>query len=933
MIRYFLLVLFFQNAFAAFEVDIVDSQKYAQEVLSIKNQIIAEIKCVGSAETICDKVEQLRGRPFSLSLARQIVNWFQETGGDARIEVLATPKGNGIILTVAITERPKINKVIIEGAKNFSESNLLALLEIKDGSEIDAVAVEGSAQKLIVHYSSQGYTQVKIKPEMDSDKNLHFIIEEGPPSYVSSVEISPIEVVEDNSLRRRLEVDLEENFGIKIGERLVQDKVNDGLLSVRNWLRSHDFLTAKDPTVSFINEGQGKVRVRLGINFGSRIKFGFRKNQRFSHRELLEMISEVKEVNVGVDYIDSVKRRILESYKDVGLINAKINTIVREDQGRGIRYVSLIIDEGARVKLSAVKVEGIYSLAEDEIQKLFFAFSPRLLQRGFYQENGVQRAGELLAEHLRSKGFLSAKMEFSRVDFNEDRSSAKVFLLFNEGVQAYLKSVNLEGFSNISQSEASEKLGLKLDEPFNVFAFEKGLLALKEKYQDLGHLTMSIENEGLEDFVKFSRDQTEVYINVKVIEGPPVKLGSIIVRGNAKTHTKVITRELPVIAGDILTRPILKESEDNIRKLNLFASVIVRPIEHPGAEDERDLLILVEEAIPGAIEFTPGFRNDLGLRAALGVSYQNLGGWHRGASAKAIVNRRLEAYRFPEYNISFGFREPYFANWPVTFTANLNFLRRQFNHFGANISRITSGFRRDLTKDLAAVIEHSYERSSIFNVSDPYDQSDEGTKFIGAMIPGLIWDSRNDKFNPASGLYSSVHFELANRSFGSQKNIGYYKITNNNSTYLPIFEDLTAAFAVNFGFERSNISGQEIPILKLFRLGGMGSVRGYGEDSIEVETKKNISGTLALINYRSELRFPFYGPFGGALFFDAGNLYVDNFIPFLVRTSAGAGLRYNTPVGPVVLDVAKKLQSDDFIGDTKVSGDDRYRVHFAIGAF
>jgi translocation and assembly module TamA len=235
---------------------------------------------------------------------------------------------------------------------------------------------------------------------------------------------------------------------------------------------------------------------------------------------------------------------------------------------------------------------------------------------------------------------------------------------------------------------------------------------------------------------------------------------------------------------------------------------------------------------------------------------------------------------------------------------------------------------------VAGLFEYSYERSSIFNVQQPYDITDEGEKFIGSIIPGIIFDSRNDKFNAAEGFFSSSHFEWAAHSFGSKRDIGYYRFTSNNSGYLPLFENIGFAGAVNFGFERSNLAGKEIPILKLFRMGGVGSIRGYKEDGIEVETKRNISGSLTSLNYRGEVRFPFMGSFGGALFYDAGNLFVDRIAAFKVRSSAGINLRYATPVGPVALDFAKKLQSDSVIGDTAVTDDpDRFRVHFAIGVF
>jgi outer membrane protein assembly factor BamA len=325
------------------------------------------------------------------------------------------------------------------------------------------------------------------------------------------------------------------------------------------------------------------------------------------------------------------------------------------------------------------------------------------------------------------------------------------------------------------------------------------------------------------------------------------------------------------------------------------------------------------------------------VRTSLGISYQNLGGWHRGISARAILNRRLENYRFIEYNTSIGFREPYFVGWPVTLSTSVNFIRREYSSFDAKISKFIASFSRNFSSSFTGFIEYSFERLTIDNIRNVLysTESDAGTKDIGAITPGFIFDTRDNKFNPSSGIISSNRFELASSSLGSRDKrgeLGYYRLVTSNSFYRPLLGDVVFAGAVNLGFERSNVFGQPIPLTKLFRLGGLSSIRGYRDDIIEVETQSVINGTLALVNYRGELRIPLSGSVGTAFFVDAGNLNIDNFQPFtLLRASAGMGLRYTTPVGPVVLDVAWKLQRKPSNLTTRDT--DRYRIHFAIGTF
>jgi outer membrane protein insertion porin family len=727
---------------------------------------------------------------------------------------------------------------------------------------------------------------------------------------------------------------------------------------------------ARDPNLEYKVAESGTVGISLDINYGMRIRYGFRGNTQFSYRELIAMVGEVKEVSTGSDYLSAVRRRVLEAYKEIGLANAKITTLVREDPARGIRYVSLIVSEGKKIRIDGLNIEGVFSMSRDEARARFKKLGSRLVQRDYFDEAGINRAAELFAEQLRSEGYLSAKLEYVKLDFNQEHTKVKVSALFTEGVQTKVQSVEIVGAKSFPREEIMEIFGLKEGEPFNIFAFENGLQVLtKEKYQEIGNLNAQVVNEAADNIVRYSKDNTQVFIRVEIDEGPAFRVGEILVRGNKLTHARVVLREVPFITGDLLTAPHLLEAEDNLRKLNLFSDVKVRPIDHPGADDVKDILILVDESDPGTFDIVPGFRNDLGLRLGFDLGYQNLGGWNRSVNASAVVNKRMQNYydrpnrewEKLEYVFSLGFKEPYLAEWPVVFTSNISFLKRQYHSFDAMVRKFTTGLKREISRYLDGFIEYGYEQVNIENIADtsPY-RYDAKQRNIGTITPGFIVDSRKgidsrpNPFNPVKGLYSVNRFELASRFLGSMVDIGYYKASTNNSTYVRVYDDIVLALAMNVGWQRSNLIGKSIPYYKLFRLGGLSSIRGYNEDGIDVGDEFNISGTLGMVNYRGELRVPLSGAFGTAFFLDAGNLFVDKplvFAPDAQRSSVGTGLRYNTAVGPVLLDFAWRLQSDARVRDTcvtQVSGvpvatgsgreclkqpTDRYKIHFAIGIF
>ena len=85
----------------------------------------------------------------------------------------------------------------------------------------------------------------------------------------------------------------------------------------------------------------------------------------------------------------------------------------------------------------------------------------------------------------------------------------------------------------------------------------------------------------------------------------------------------------------------------------------------------------------------------------------------------------------------------------------------------------------------------------------------------------------------------------------------------------------------------------------------------------------------AFVLVRGELRFPLYGQLGAGLFADIGNLWADasNMNPLDLRPTAGAGLRLNTPVGPIAVDYGVVLKRRRYLDEPFGT------LQFSIGLF
>jgi outer membrane protein insertion porin family len=126
---------------------------------------------------------------------------------------------------------------------------------------------------------------------------------------------------------------------------------------------------------------------------------------------------------------------------------------------------------------------------------------------------------------------------------------------------------------------------------------------------------------------------------------------------------------------------------------------------------------------------------------------------------------------------------------------------------------------------------------------------------------------------------------------------------------------------------------RDLPVSERFFTGGESTIRGYALDSVGAPNTLTPSGFPiggdASVVLNAELRVPIRGAIGGVVFVDGGNVFARaaDLDLTALRGSAGFGIRYRSPIGPIRLDMGFKL-------DRRVIGsgpEPRFAFHFSIG--
>jgi outer membrane protein insertion porin family len=201
---------------------------------------------------------------------------------------------------------------------------------------------------------------------------------------------------------------------------------------------------------------------------------------------------------------------------------------------------------------------------------------------------------------------------------------------------------------------------------------------------------------------------------------------------------------------------------------------------------------------------------------------------------------------------------------------------------------------------------------------------DSGTLLISAIKLGLIYDSRDNPFEPRSGYLVGLTYKIAAGILLSESE--FHKVQMYLNRYIALSKDIVLAASLRGGYARSFDKTSSLPLVERFFLGGRTTVRGYDQDMLGPKgSDNNPTGGNVFAMENLELRFNVWKGLGLVTFLDGGNVWqkAGEFSFGSIKYTTGIGLRYNTPVGPIRVDFGYKLNRE--------RGENIGAVHFSVG--
>ncbi|MGZ8471905.1 MAG: outer membrane protein assembly factor BamA [Candidatus Deferrimicrobiaceae bacterium] len=838
------------------------------------------------------------------SLFQELSVYVREEGGRAQILFFLRPL-------------PVVVEIKVSGQKRVSASQILAASRIRRGTPVNGADLSRAQGDILSLLRGKGFLNASVSvlafcnAENGTGK-VRIEVREDRPAEVREVRVPGAAFFPKERL--------EELLGVSIGSPFDFRKWERGVNRVRGAYKREGFLTVHVSETGGSCENEEGLCPTVRVEEGPRYAITWEGANRFSAATLEKtsgIYAEEGEFSEG-GLVYDLKERLLSFYRERNYLKATVAVEAGENPGGG-RRLTIVVEEGKTGYLKEVRFAGNAHIPGKQLRKQMLS-----TERGFFHYltgsgkfGEAEWAGDLaaLVGLYQKEGYARARI--SAVDTDWDGSGGITATIhIEEGVQYRLREIGLKGNDHFLREELLPLIGNREGRNVDYAGLDRDEEMLATFYRNAGYLDVSVKTS-----FETEEGQDTAVIRFDIVEGPRYRLGKIVVQGNLLTDPVVVHREVTIPEGSPAGEKSLLTFQQAVFGTGLYKTVRLNQVKRP-AEGIVDLIVEVEEALFFEFEFGAGYGTDTGARGFVGAKNRNLDGKGRSFSARVSASQK-------EQNYLADLREPWvFGNrWKWEGGVTASYLDAVRESFSLRKTSVVTSINKTIFRRSTVSLQYELSRDDVFDVSPGavLSPEDQGNAMISAVRGLFVLDFRDDPFNPKRGSFNSGSVEFASSFLGSE--VDYYKMTGQSSWYFPVFRRNTFVVSGRAGIARPLGSTIEVPIQKRFFLGGRTTVRGFKEESLGPRGADGTpTGGDYMVNGNAELRIPLQYGFLVAVFLDAGSVWFprdpDN--RFDLRESAGLGVRYVTPIGPISLDYGWKLDRRE--------GESPSEWHFTIGA-
>jgi outer membrane protein insertion porin family len=605
--------------------------------------------------------------------------------------------------------------------------------------------------------------------------------------------------------------------------------------------------------------------------------------------------------------IEFAKEQLKKFYELKGFFDTVIDVETNNLNEKSLE-VKFLINRGENIIIKDVNIYGAKKLKYKDFEPYISNKEREFMGWMWGRNDGKINLFELEADSAKIKdiyykyGYLDANISSPYLRVYFDNYNAKLEYKVEEGEKYKIGNIAID-IPNMPEDFIDTNKTLRLftlqkKDTFNVIKLRQDVKYLENTIADMGYAYVKIYPD-----IKKDEQNHTVDVIYTIITGDKVYIRDVRITGNTITIDRVIRRDVFLAPRDLYNRTDLAESRNALRRTSYFEDVTIK--EERVSKDEIDLIVEVKERQTGAIGGGIGYGSSDGFLINAYVSETNLFG--SGVSTSINVERSKK-----ELSGSIAVTNPRIFDSAYSISGSV--YRRDFDYY--DYDELSTGFYiglgRKLGRYVSTSIKYTYEQSELSDLTESlkYDKSGLLEKSIKSSVtPSISFDNTDDYYLPRRGMAATTSLEIAGVG-GDQKFLkSITKFAKFYGLEDTIGYDLILRYKAQFGWIKEN---GYLPYNEKFYLGGVSSLRGFESNSIAPKNNNDslTGGKISFLN-SVELSFPLVDriKMRGALFFDYGMIGEKSFDE--KRASAGIGIEWMSPMGPIQFVFAKPLIKKD----------------------
>ena len=852
-------------------------------------------------ERLLPFVSLVPGRPLDREAVRRAVELMFATGrfADVVVELVREEGVPGVEVVFHPVPAPLLHAVRIEGDRVVSARRAARTARLRAGEALWPSRLERAARDIALALARQGRLEALVEPEaarVPGGADAVFRIRAGPRVLVSRAAVEGAEAVaalRPDALARP-----------RRGEVFRRERAESAREGMRRLLAGAGHWRAAVELRETYDPGRGLMDLVFQVVPGPRMSLEARGAD-LPGKLLSEVRDLVREGGATSDSLESGAERIENHLRAQGYREAVVRTTSEaRDSGEAVVYE---MQTGPRAVVAAVELRDA-----DPVLLAGLRTQPaRPLVDAWLAEDA-----RTLVARLEERGHFEARVE---AEVPDGGGSLKVTFLARPGPRAVVKGVLVQGptLPPSGDDKGPEELALRPGIPYRLRDVARSRDTLLAAWRRAGYLDARVQPD-----VVLSEAKDEARVALVVEPGPRTIVEHVVLAGLGRTRAVTVEREMVLRPGEPFSFERVLESQRRLSSLGIFERASIAEL-NPGRERRRDVVVGVQEAPRTSWSWGVGYSEQDRLRGSVELTRRNLGGLGRTASVFARGSVRGSRFLL-------NLREPWLFgrrldSFLTAFWEEENRTTFDYNRKGGIVHA-----GRTLNPRTSLILRYLYQDTDVYNIEVPIDEIDRQyrTYTVSGPSASIIFDTRDDPLEPKHGLFLGADLQLSAQALGGVSYLrGFFQATNARR----MRSDLVFVLSARLGL--ASTYGNESPLLPLperFFAGGDYGPRGFPVDGVGPQVlgtdgKLYPTGGNAVVMGGAEVRYNLARAFQVASFVDTGNVYPEVrgiALPEL-RWSAGLGLRYRTPIGPVRLDWGYVLDPEP--------GEPRSHFHLTIG--